>query len=107
MPRSRATASNVVLDLNNPEFLKVFLALDTVELNHVAKTLKRIQGMPWDTVYKAAGLKWESLTHLTAPNGAAVHSIRLSGKVRALAYRDGAWMRFLSLHPDHDSACER
>lgn len=32
--------------------------------------------------------------------------VRLTQKIRALAYRDGEFMRFISLHPDHDSAYE-
>ena len=41
------------------------------------------------------------------PNGAKVHSLRLSQRVRAVAYRDGDFLRLISLHPDHDSAYER
>jgi hypothetical protein len=98
------SAPRVVLDLNNPEFLSVFLALDAADLRQVAQSLRRIQGMEWSAVYKAPGLKWEAIKHVKAPNGQTVYSVRLSAKMRALAYRDGVFMRFLSLHPDHDSA---
>ncbi len=33
-----------------------------------------------------------------------VASLRLSQKVRAIAYREGDFLRFVSLHPDRDSA---
>ena len=45
--------------------------------------------------------------HLEAPNRAKVYSLRLSQKVRAIAYRDGDFLRLISLHPDHDSAYGR
>jgi len=40
-------------------------------------------------------------------NRAEVYSLRLSQKVRAIAYRDGDFLRLISLHPDHDSAYGR
>ena len=39
--------------------------------------------------------------------GGAVDSIRLSQQIRAIGYRDGDFLRLVSLHPDHDSAYER
>lgn len=94
----------VLLDLNNPEFLDVFLRLESAELHQVAAALHRIQRLNWNIIYTAPGLKWEAVKHIRGPNGQTIYSIRLSTKVRALAYRDGSFMRFLSLHPDHDSA---
>jgi hypothetical protein len=47
---------------------------------------------------------WEAIEHLRAPNGSKVYSLRLSQKVRAVAYRDGEFLRLISLHPDHYSA---
>ncbi len=96
--------SSVLLDLNNPEFLNVFLQLESTELHQVAAALHRIQRLGWSEIYKAPGLKWEAVKHIRGPNGQTVYSVRLSAKVRALAYRDGSFLRMLSLHPDHDSA---
>jgi len=64
-------------------------------------------GMDWKAVYSHTGFKWEALDYIKTPNGAKAHSIRLSRKIRGLAYRDGDFLRFISLHPDHDSAYER
>jgi hypothetical protein len=51
------------------------------------------------------GLHWETVEHLKALDGKGdVHSVRLNQKMRALALPDGDLMRFISLHPDHDSA---
>jgi hypothetical protein len=41
-----------------------------------------------------------------APNGIKVYPLRLSQRICALAYRDGNFLRFLSLYPGHDSAYE-
>jgi hypothetical protein len=98
--------SQVRLDLNSPEFLDVFFRLDPSELNQVVASLRRLQGVDWNALYRHTGFRWEAIEHLKAPNGAKVYSLRLSQRVRALAFRDGAFLRFVSLHPDHDSAYE-
>jgi hypothetical protein len=99
--------NRVRLDLNNPEFQEVFLALEVAEWKQVSAALRRLRGLNWNSVYMHGGLNWEAVNHVKAPNGSQVYSLRLSRKVRALAYRDGNILRFLSLHLDHDSAYER
>lgn len=102
-----ATGSNVCLDLNSPEFLNVFLALESTELKQVVASLRRLQGLDWNVLYRHTGFQWEAIEHLKAPNGAKVYSLRLSQRIRALAFREGSFLRFVSLHPEHDSAYER
>ena len=95
----------VRLDLNSPEFLEVFLRLDAADLVQVAASLDRIAKLDWSNVYASKGLHWEAIDHLKAPDGkSTVYSVRLSQKIRGLAFRSGEFMRFISLHPDHDSA---
>ncbi len=36
--------------------------------------------------------------------GTRLYSFRMGKGFRGIAYRDGLWLRILSLHPDHDSA---
>jgi hypothetical protein len=97
----------VRLDLNCPEFLETFLRLDNAELAQVAASLDRIRKLDWFNVYASKGLDWEAIEHLRSPDGkSAVYSVRLSQKIRALAFREGQFMRFISLHQDHDSAYE-
>jgi hypothetical protein len=99
--------ARVRLDLNSPEFLEVFLRLDDSDLSQVSASLDRIRKLDWSNVYASKGLHWEAIDHLKAPDGKSkVYSVRLSQKIRALAFRDGEFMRFISLHPDHDSAYE-
>ena len=102
-----AAASRVRLDLNSPEFQDVFFRLELAELKQVVASLRRLRELDWNTVYRHPGFRWEAIEHLQGPNRAKVYSLRLSQKVRAVAYRDGDFLRLISLHPDHDSAYER
>jgi hypothetical protein len=102
-----AAGSRVRLDLNSPEFQDVFFRLEAAELKQVVASLRRLRQLDWSTLYRQADLRWEAIEHLRAPNGARIYSLRLSQKVRAVAYRDGDFLRLISLHPDHDSAYER
>lgn len=102
-----AAGSRVRLDLNSPEFQDVLFRLESAELKQVVASLSRLRQIDWNTLYQQTGFRWEAMQHLRAPNGAGVYSLRLSQKVRAVAYRDGDFLRLISLHPDHDSAYER
>jgi len=99
--------SRVRLDLNSPEFQDVFFRLESTELKQVVASLRRLRELDWTGLYRHTGFRWEAIEHLRAPNGAKVYSLRLSQRVRAVAYRDGDFLRLISLHPDHDSAYER
>jgi hypothetical protein len=101
-----AARSRVRLDLNSPEFQDVLFQLESAELKQVAASLRRLSRLDWATLYHHTGFHWEAIEHLRAPNGAKVHSLRLSKRIRALAYQDGDFLRILSLHPEHDSAYE-
>jgi hypothetical protein len=102
---ARKPPERVGLDLNSPEFLEVFLRLESAELAQVASSLDQIRKLTWSNVYASKGLHWEAIEHLKAPDGkSTVYSVRLSQKIRGLAFREGEFMRFISLHPDHDSA---
>ncbi|MEA2692756.1 MAG: hypothetical protein QOJ16_2143 [Acidobacteriota bacterium] len=102
VPRS----SRVRLDLNSSQFQDDFFTLETAELKQVVASLRRLRQMDWAAVYSHSGLNWEAVDHIKTPNGAKACSIRLSRKIRAIGYRDGDFLRLVSLHPDHDSAYE-
>ena len=95
------------LDLNSPELQDLLFRLESAELRQVVAALRHLRELDLNTLYRHSGFHWEAIEHLTAPNGARVHSFRLSQRIRALAYRDGDFLRLLSLHPDHDSAYEK
>ena len=102
-----AARNRIRLDLNSPEFQDVFFGLEVGDLKHVVTSLRRLRDLDWNSLYRHTGFRWEAVEHLKAPNGAKVYSLRLSQRIRAVAFRDGGFLRLISLHPDHDSAYER
>ena len=95
---------NVQLDLNNEVFQKNWLGLDKQERNRVTDTLNKIRKLDWDQVYRDQGLKWEKVASIKPPPGVdGIHSLRITEGRRATAYREGNFMRFLTIAPDHDS----
>lgn len=101
-----AAGSRVRLDLNSPEFQDVFFRLEPDEVKHVVASLRRLRELDWTSLYQHTGFRWEAIERLRAPNGAKVYSLRVSQRIRAVAFRDGDFLRLISLHPDHDSAYE-
>lgn len=102
-----AAPEPIRLDLNSPEFQDVLLSIEQEELRQVAAALRRLRELDWNALYRHTGFRWEAIRHLKAPNGSTVHSLRFNQRIRGLAYRDGTFLRFVSLHPDHDSAYDR
>ncbi|MBM2838902.1 MAG: hypothetical protein HW415_1527 [Deltaproteobacteria bacterium] len=99
MPRS----DNIFLDLNNPIFQEDLFALEKEEAIRIFGTLRKIKKLSWADVYKDKGLHWELVQSKTGIDGQRLYTIRISQGFRALVCREGQFMRFLSLHPDHDS----
>jgi len=85
----------------------VFFRLELSELKQVVGALQRLRDLDWSTLYRHTGFQWEAIRHIRTPTGATAYSLRLSERIRAIAYRDGAFLRIISLHPDHDSAYRR
>jgi hypothetical protein len=60
--------------------------------------------MTWSQVYRDGGLKWEKIISVKPPkNIDAIYSLRITNSRRATAYRDGEFIRLLTIAPDHDS----
>ena len=100
MPRS----DKVLLDLNAPTFQEDLLSLKKEDALRVLGTLRKIKQLSWMEVYKDKGLRWEMVQSKTGPLGARLYTLHISEGFRALVYREDHFLRFLSLHPDHDSA---
>jgi hypothetical protein len=98
-----AAENRVRLDLNSPEFQDVLFRLDPDDLKQVVAALRRLRELDWNGLYRHPGFRWEAIEHLKVAGGAKVYSIRLSQRVRAVGFRDGNFLRLISLHPDHDS----
>ena len=94
----------VRLDLNNEVFQNTLLELDKTESTRVLNTLRKLRQMTWAQVYRDSDLKWEKIESVKPPRGIdAVYSLRITQARRATAYREGDFMRFLTIQQDHDS----
>lgn len=92
------------LDLKNPVFQEHLLTLQKPERHAALDTLNKLRQMTWNQVHRDNGLKWEKITSVKPPAGLdAVYSLRITQARRATAYRDGEFIRFLTIAPDHDS----
>ena len=98
-------ARNVQLDLNNEVFQKNWLDLDKSERDRVTDTLRKLRQLTWDQIYRDQGLKWEKVASVKPPQGIdTIYTLRITRSRRATAYRDGNFLRFLTIAPDHDAA---
>ena len=104
MPQTES-AHQVRLDLNNPVFQDHLLSLPKPERHAALDTLDKLRRLTWDQVYRDSGLKWEKITSVKPPPGlAAIYSLRISQSCRATAFRDGDFIRLLTITADHDGA---
>jgi hypothetical protein len=96
--------SKLRLDLNSPEFQRALFRLDKNGQRMVLNMLRKLLEMTWEQVYRDSGLRWEAILSKSGPSGQRLYSLRIGRGFRALASRDGDFLRLLSLHPDHESA---
>ena len=98
------TDAPVRLDLNNPVFQENLLMLQKPERHAALDTLNKLRRMTWNQVHRDHGLKWEKLISAKPPSGIdAIYSLRITQSRRATAYREGSFIRLLTIAPDHDS----
>lgn len=94
----------VRLDLNNPVFQRDLLALQKTERHAALDTLAKLRRLTWQQVYRDKGLRWEKIASVKPPPGIdALYSLRLTQGRRAVAYREGEFIRLLSIPSDHDA----
>lgn len=104
MPKG-APEALVRLDLNNPVFQQNLLTLQKPERHAVLDTLNKLRQLTWNQVYRDQGLKWEKIISVKPPIGIdSLYSLRITQSRRATAYRDGEFIRLLTIAADHDSA---
>lgn len=97
-----SSETKIRLDLNNPVFQENLLTLQKPERHAALDTLNKIRQLTWNQVYRATGVKWEKITSFGPPAGVdAIYSLRITQARRATAYRDGDFMRLLTIAPDH------
>lgn len=96
--------TKVRLDLNNPVFQDNLLTLQKPERHAALDTLHKIRQLTWNQLYRDSGIKWERITSIKLPQGVdAIYSLRITQSRRATAYRDGDFIRLLTIAPDHDA----
>ena len=78
--------------------------LQKAERHAAMTTLNKIRQLTWNQLYRDQGLKWDKISSIKPPPGIdAVYSLRISRARRATAHRDGDFIRFLTIAPDHDA----
>lgn len=98
----------VQLDLNNPVFQENLFTLHKAERHAAVDTLNKLRKLTWADVYRDNGLKWEKIVSVRPPDGIdAIYSLRITKARRATAYREGEFIRFLTIAPDHDATYGR
>ena len=101
---NQKTDQLIRLDLNNPVFQRLLFSLPKSDQHNTLNTLRKLANMTWQQVYSDHGLKWEIILSQKGPEGNKLYSFRIGKGFRGIAYSESAWLRILSLHPDHDSA---
>jgi len=104
---------HVLVDASYPRFTTALANLRENDQEAILDTIGKIQKMTWDDVYKSSsktpgqkrGINYEPIDQQTA-SGRRIATIRASGKIRIRVCRDEQFMRFISIHVDHDSAYE-
>ncbi|MBW2149738.1 MAG: hypothetical protein JRI22_22320 [Deltaproteobacteria bacterium] len=92
------------IDLNFPDFQKDLFKLERNELITFIKTLKTLSKMDFDQFRRSPGLNLEKLKNMKTRKGLPIYSIRITRSFRAILSMEGDYLRFISLHPGHDSA---
>ena len=68
------------------------------------RTAKKIVKMDLAQMQQSSGFNLDKIRHMKSPADTTLYSIRVNRSFRAVVTIDGKYMRFISLHPDHDSA---
>ena len=92
------------IDLNFPDFQKDLFKLERNELITFIKTLKTLSKMDFDQFRRSPGLNLEKLKNMKTTKGLPIYSIQITRSFRAILSMEGDYLRFISLHPGHDSA---
>jgi len=89
--------ARILLDLNNAFFQKEWLSLQREEALAVLAAFRKIGQLEWEQLYRDKGLRWEAILSRKGPGGGRIYSLRVTQKARAVAYREGKFLRFLSI----------
>ena len=101
-PKTQAsTEKHVQLDLNNAEFQRTWIALESDEAERVRSTFKKILKLTWPELYKDKGLHWEKIQSITGSQGhESLYSFRLTKSARGIGFRQGNHLCVLLVSAD-------
>ncbi len=99
----------VRVDLSFPAFVKQLATMERDQLQAIMNSIVKLQKTSWHELWAQStkgkgktGFNYEFIEE--DKDLGKIHSIRITAACRARVVRDNEWMRFISLHPDHDSA---
>ena len=95
------------IDLNFPDFQEDLFKLEKSEIYALVKSLRALFKMDFDQLRRSSGLNLEKIRNMKTRKGNPLYSIRISRSFRAVVSIEGDYLRFISLHPDHDSAYKK
>jgi len=95
------------IDLNFPDFQKDLFKLEKNDIYTLIKTLHTLFKMDFDQLRRSPGLNLEKIRNMKTRKGNPLYSIRITRSFRAVISIEGDYLRFISLHPDHDSAYKK
>lgn len=91
--------AKVLLDMSFPAFQDELFDLDASEFKKVCKTLKKLKSLAWNDLFRDSGLNWEQLK-----SAEGKYSIGLVSVLSRRRTARGPFLRFQSLHLNHDGA---
>ena len=95
------------IDLNFADFQKDLFKLEKNELYALIKTFRILSKMDFDQLRRSSGLHLEHIKNTKTRKGNPIYSLRITRSFRAVLSMEGEYLRFISLHPDHDSAYKK
>lgn len=122
MAKKSSTSTQHETILVDLEFPGLKRQLERLEEGHQTEILdamdnaqKKLEKMTWQQLYDSSsktsgnksGFNYEPISGQATKSGKQISSIRLNQKIRARVCREGRFMRFISIHPDHDSAYKK
>jgi len=95
------------LDLNFPDFQKDLFKLEKKEFYALIKTLQTLSRMDFNQIRQSSGLNLERIKTMRTRKENTIYSLRITRSFRATLTIEGNYLRFISLHTDHDSAYKK
>ncbi|MBC7533012.1 MAG: hypothetical protein H7318_15670 [Oligoflexus sp.] len=101
--------SHIKVDMSYWALMKEIQGLTKDQLQELTDSTVKLQKTTWRELWEQStknkgktGFNYELIEE--DPDLGKMHSIRITKGFRARVVRENEWMRFISLHPDHDSA---